>query len=132
MSRQNVEMVRSIYANGLLDSAAAYTALAESEFEYVNPPEAVEEGVRRGEGLAAALGSLTETFDEREHQLRRVFDGGNVVVADVVFRGRGATSGASITQREAHTWTFDDTGRIVRFEWGRDLAAALEAVGLGE
>ena len=132
MSQENVEMVRSIYEHGLLDSTDGYNAFAEAEIEYVNPPDAIDTGVRRGSGLRTALGSLTDAFDEREHQLRCVFDAGDMVVADVVFRGRGATSGARVTQDEAHTWTFDGTGRIVRFEWGRDLHQALKAVGLEE
>ena len=132
MPQENVEMVRSIYEHGLLDSAAGHEAFAEAEIEYVNPPDAIDSGVRRGRGIRTGLGSLTDAFDEREHQLRRVFDAGDMVVADVVFRGRGATSGATVTQDEAHTWTFDGTGRIVRFEWGRDLAQALKAVGLEE
>ena len=49
----------------------------------------------------------------------------------MVFQGRGAHSGAQATHEEAHTWTVED-GRPVRFEWGRDLAAALKAVGLEE
>jgi ketosteroid isomerase-like protein len=132
MPRENVEMVRSIYEHGLLDSTDGHNAFAEAEIEYVNPPDAVDAGVRRGKGLRTALGSLTDAFDEREHQLRRIFDGGDMVVADVVFSGRGATSGATVTHDEAHTWTFDGTGRILRFEWGRDLTTALKAVGLEE
>jgi ketosteroid isomerase-like protein len=132
MSQENVEMVRSVYEHGLLDSTDGHNALAEAEIEYVNPPDAIDPGVRRGRGLRTALGSLTEAFDERQHQLRRLFDAGDVVVAHVVFCGRGATSGATVTQDEVHTWTFDGTGRIVRFEWGRDLTAALEAAGLEE
>jgi ketosteroid isomerase-like protein len=132
MAQENVEIVRSIYEQGLLDSTDGHNAFAEAEIEYVNPPDAIDPGVRRGTGLRKALGSLTEAFDERQHQLRRLFDAGDVVVADVVFSGRGATSGATVTQDEAHTWTFDGTGRIVRFEWGRDLDRALKAVGLAE
>ena len=134
MSQENVEMVRRLYEHGLLDSADAevHNVLAEAEIEYVNPPDAIDPGVRRGRELRTALGDLTDAFDEREHRLRRVFDAGNAVVADVVFRGRGATSGVSLSQEEAHTWTFDHTGRIVRFEWGRDLDQALKAVGLEE
>ncbi len=30
-----------------------------------------------------------------------------------------------------HTWTFAE-GKIVSFEWGRDLGQALKAVGLAE
>ena len=36
-----------------------------------------------------------------------------------------------LTQEEAHTWTLR-AGRIARFEWGQDLARALQAAGLSE
>jgi ketosteroid isomerase-like protein len=52
-------------------------------------------------------------------------------VAQVTFHVRGTASGAELRQNEAHTWTFRDA-RLVRFEWSRDLAAVLEAVGLRE
>src|SRR5438309_11885611 len=108
MSQKNVEIVRSIYEQGVLDSTDGLNAIAEAEIEYVNPPDAIDPGVRPGRGLAAALDSLVAAFEEREHQVRRIFDGGEKVVADVMFTGRGARSGATITHDEAHPWTFDD------------------------
>jgi hypothetical protein len=33
-----------------------------------------------------------------------------------------------VLQDEVHTWTLRD-GKIVSFEWGRDLASALAAAG---
>jgi ketosteroid isomerase-like protein len=126
-----VELVRRLYAEGWLDGTAGNEHLAHDEWEYVNPPDAVAPGVRRGPEAVAALRSLAEAFDEREHRLEQVFDAGDSVVAEVTFIGRGASSGAEVTQQEVHTWTFRD-GRVVRFEWGRNLAAALEAVGLKE
>jgi ketosteroid isomerase-like protein len=132
MSQENVEVVRNIYAKRLLDDSAGHNQLVDLGIEYVNPADAIDPGVRRGSReVGDALRSLTEAFDRREHRVNRIFDGGEAVVADVIFSGRGATSGAEVTQAEAHTWTFQD-GRLVRFEWGRDLTAALEAVGLSE
>lgn len=131
MSQHNVEIVRRLYAEGLLDSAEGHAKLAEQLVEYVNPADAVVPGVRRGKEVADALGSLLETFDERENRLVRTFDAGEVVVAQVVFTARGATSGAEVRHEEAHTWTFENGG-LVRFEWGRDLRSALEAAGLEE
>jgi hypothetical protein len=48
VSQENVEFVRSIYEQGLLDSASGHRALPEAEVEYVNPSDAVDPGVRRG------------------------------------------------------------------------------------
>ena len=63
--------------------------------------------------------------------MRELFDAGDTVVAAVTFHARGRDSGAELTQDEAHTWVFRD-GKVVSFEWGRDLAAALDAAGLGK
>jgi len=52
------------------------------------------------------------------------------VVADVLFVARSGGSKIDVVQDEAHTWTFRE-GKIARFEWGRNLAVALEAAGLG-
>ena len=133
MSRENVELVRRIYAEGLLDGAPEpLLALAVEDVEYVNPPEAVDPGVRRGATeVAQALRNLAESFDSSRHEVHELFDAGEAVVASVSFRTRSRGSATEVVQAEAHTWTLRD-GRVVRFEWSRDLAAALEAVGLRE
>jgi len=132
MSQQNVEIVRSIYSHGLLDKVSGHQYFVDADIEYVNPPDAIDAGVRRGGSeVGKALGVLAEVFDQREHRLKRIFDGGDAVVAEVAFHGKGAGSGAEVTQEEAHTWTFRE-GRLLRFEWGRNLASALKAVGLSE
>jgi ketosteroid isomerase-like protein len=76
-----------------------------------------------------ALTNLMDAFDRQENRLKRIFDGGDIVVAEVVFSGRGAASGVEVAQEEAHTWTFQE-GKLVRFEWGRNLNEALKAAGL--
>jgi ketosteroid isomerase-like protein len=132
MLRQNIELVRRIYEDGLLDRDPARVVheFATPDVEYVNPPDAVESGVRRGRaGVVEALRNSSELFDSARHELRELFDGGDAVVAAVSFCTRGRGSGIELVQEEAHTCTFRD-GRIVRFEWARDLGAALEAVGL--
>jgi ketosteroid isomerase-like protein len=131
MSEQNVEIVQRIYAEGLLDRVEGHAELVASQFEFVNPPDAIDPGVRRGQEVADALRSLTDAFDRREHHLLRIFDAGDAVVAQVTFHGRGAMSGVELEQEEAHTWSFRE-GRLVRFEWGRNLGAALKAVGLDD
>jgi ketosteroid isomerase-like protein len=129
MSQQNVEVVRRIYADGLFDRDPdrVVKEFATRDIEYVNPPEAVEPGIRRGRAqVAQALRSSSELFDWRRHGVRELIDCEDAVVASVRFRAGIRGSGAELIQEEAHTWTFRD-GTIVRFEWGRDLGAALEA-----
>jgi ketosteroid isomerase-like protein len=130
MSQENVEIVRRIYGARMLDDATLVEVI-DVDFEYVNPPDAVSPGTRRGPEVGDALRSLAESFSWSENRLHRVFDAGDRVVAEVTFHARGTASGAELRQDEAHTWTFRD-GRLVRFEWSRDLDDALEAVGLRE
>jgi ketosteroid isomerase-like protein len=101
--------------------------------EFVNPPEAIEPGTRRGKAeISRAFVRSQEGFEESRHELRQLHGDGNpVVVADVAYIARSRGSAVELVQHEAHTWTFRD-GKIVRFEWGRDLQTALEAAGLQE
>jgi ketosteroid isomerase-like protein len=127
----NAEIVRRIYEDGIFDGdPEQLLALTDPEVEYVNPPEAVDPGVRKGRAeVAVALRNLSAHFDAYRHELRDLYDAGDTVVAVVDFCARSRGSEIEIVQEEAHTWTFED-GRVVRHEWGRDIDAALEAVGL--
>ena len=72
MTRENAEVVRRIYEGGLSDGDPArfLDAFAVSEIEYVNPPEAVEPGTRRGRiEVAQALRNTSEPFDSSRHEL---------------------------------------------------------------
>ncbi len=128
MSEENVEVVRRIYQDGLFDHRPEQVlALATPDIEYVNPPEAVDPGVRRGTAeVARAFQNLSESFDAYRHELHELFDAGDSVVAWVSFCTRSGGSETEVVQQEAHTWTLRG-GKVVRFEWGRDLKAALEA-----
>jgi ketosteroid isomerase-like protein len=133
MSQENVELVRRIYQDGLFDDQPDQVlALAAPDVEYVNPPEAVDPGVRRGTAeVARAFQNISESFDSFRHELHELFDAGDSVVAWVSFCTRSGGSETLVVQKEAHTWTLRG-GRVARFEWGRDLKAALEAAGLRE
>ncbi|MBA2523831.1 MAG: nuclear transport factor 2 family protein [Solirubrobacterales bacterium] len=131
MSRKNLELVQRIYEERLLDNPSErLLMLAAPDIEYVNPPEAVDSGVRHGmEEVAHALQNMQTSFEATHNELHELFDAGDAVVASVSFRARNRGSESEVVQEEAHTWTLRD-GRITRFEWGRDLGSALEAAGL--
>lgn len=104
--------------------------LATSDIEYVNPPYAVEPGVRRGlDAVAEAMRRFAEPWEEAHHELRELYDCGDIVVADVSWHIRSRGSSRALVNEEAHTWTLHE-GRIARYEWGQDLGKALEAAGL--
>jgi ketosteroid isomerase-like protein len=128
------EIVRRIYAERLIDRdpKRLLDEFATPDIEYVDPAEAVDPGTRRGRAeVGRALRRARQSFPSYEHELDEVFDRGDAVVAAVTFRGGRRGSQSEIVERRAHTWTLRE-GRIVRFEWGRDLEAALQAAGLRE
>jgi ketosteroid isomerase-like protein len=134
MSEENVEIVRHLYLSGMMDrDPEELLQLATSDIEYVNPPYAVEPGVHRGlVAVAQAMRRFAEPWDESHHELRELYDCGDLVVAAVSWHIRSRRGSLrELVNEEAHTWTLH-RGRITRFEWGQDLAKALEAAGLSE
>jgi ketosteroid isomerase-like protein len=132
MSEENVEIVRRIYDEGLIDRDPKRFVhqFAAPEIEYVNPPEAVDPGIRRGRAeVILALRRARQSSASYRHELRELFELGDTVVA-AVSRHAGSPSSSKI-QEEAHTWTFRE-GKVVRFERGPNLKDALEAAGLSE
>jgi ketosteroid isomerase-like protein len=128
MSQANVEIVRRIYESGLFDrDPGQVMELATPDVEYVNPPYAVEPGVRHGRvEVEQAMRRFAEVWDTARHELRELYDCGDIVVVDVDWHVRGRGSDRELVNKEAHTWTLRD-GMISRFEWGQDLTEALEA-----
>jgi ketosteroid isomerase-like protein len=133
MSQENVEVVRRIYEQEMFgQDPSRLLDLAAPDIEYVNPPDAIESGVRRGRAeVARAVKDAHEFFNSPRYELNELFDAGNIVVAAFTFYARGRGTENEIVQEMAHTWTLRE-GRIARLEWGRDLGSALEAVGLRE
>jgi ketosteroid isomerase-like protein len=134
MSQENVEIVRRIYDEGLIDRDPEkwLLELATLDVEYVNPPYAVEPGVRRGPiAVVRAMRGFAEVWENSRHELHELFDCGDSVVASVSWYTRSRGSESELVQEEAHTWGLRK-GRITRFEWGKDLGTALEAAGLQE
>ena len=133
MPGRYAETVRGFYEDGTFDNhPERLFALADPEIELVNPAEAVETGTRRGlADVERAWLNSREGFDESRHELRDLHGTEDVIVAEVRSVTRSGGSEIELTQDEVHSWTFRD-GRIVRFEWGRDLGVALDAAGLSE
>ncbi len=134
MSEENVEIVRRIYDEGLIDRDPGkwLLELVTPGVEYVNPQYAVEPGVRRGPAeVVRAMRAFAEVWENSRHELHELFDCGDSVVAAVTWYTRSRGSESELVQEEAHTWGLRE-GRITRFEWGKDLGTALQAAGLRE
>jgi ketosteroid isomerase-like protein len=127
MSQENVEIVRHIYESGLFDrDPEELLELATPDVEYINPPYAVEPGVRYGlVAVAQAMRRFAEVWEESRHELRELYDCGEIVVAAVSWHIRNRGSEKELVNEEAHTWTLRE-GRIASFEWGQDLGKALD------
>jgi ketosteroid isomerase-like protein len=132
VSEENLATVRRLYElwNGEQDMLAAMP-LFDPEIEYVNPESAIESGTRSGVGgMVKALESVDGSFADYVHEPERLLEAGqDKVLAYVVFRAHGRDSGALVEKSEQHVWTLRN-GKILRFEWFHDEAAAKRAAGL--
>ena len=130
MSKENLEIVRQIYGERLIDRDPKRLAydFAAPDIEYVNPPEAIDPGIRRGRTeVILALRRARQSSASYRHELHELFDLGDTVVA-AVSRHAGPPSSSEI-QEEAHSWTLRE-GKVVRFERGPNLEDALAAARL--
>jgi ketosteroid isomerase-like protein len=136
MSEENVEIVRRIYTEGLIDRDPKRFVdhFATPDIEYVGPRDDVDPGNRRGRTeVMLALRRARQSFSKYQHELHELFDVGDTVVAAVSFHAtaRRGSKSEVIQKGEAHIWRLRD-GKVVRFESGRSLKDALEAAGLSE
>jgi ketosteroid isomerase-like protein len=116
MSEENVEVVRRIYEAWLQGRSSR--DWIDSDVEYVNPPDAVEGGTRRGR---KAFAGIRDAYDDA---------GGDVIVIARV-RGKGRGSGVDIDWRQGYVWTIRN-GKAVRFRWFNKPEQALEAAGMSD
>jgi uncharacterized protein len=91
-----------------------------------------ESGVYPGvEGIEKLLNLYWEAFEDISIEAEEFVDGPNGIVALVVARGRGRSSGASVEARGPHLWSFRN-GKPIRFTLYQDKEEALEAAGLSD
>lgn len=132
MSERNVEIVRRILEVWGEEGSPVPSGLLDPEIEWVNPPDAVEGGVRRGiHAFELATQSVEETFSGPRLEIERMSAAGEDVVVIATLHGRGAGSGAEVARRQGYVWTIRD-GRAVRFRWFNDPREAFEAAGLAD
>jgi len=126
MSQENVEIVRTIYAAWLQGKSPR--ELIDSDVEYVNPPDAVETGTRRGR---KAFAGIRDAYEGVRIEPEAFIDAGDDVVVIARVTGTGRGSGVDIEWRHGYIWTIRD-GKGVRFRWFNKPDEALKAAGLRE
>ena len=125
MTDDKLEIVREIYARWL-DGRSPRELIAD-DVEYVNPPDAVEGGTRRGRAAFRGLGDVYQ--DVRIEPERLIDAGGDDVVVIARVRGTGKGSGVEIDWHHGYIWTIRD-GVGVRFRWFNKPEEALAAAGI--
>lgn len=94
--------------------------LIHDDIEWVNPPDAIETGTRRGRaGFGGAESAFRRAYGSIVFEVERQVERGDAVgvITTVLVRGRG--SGIEVPQRMGLLFNFRE-GRIARFEWSND------------
>ena len=125
MSRENVDLVRALYAAWARGESVR--DLVAEDLEYVNPPNAVEGGTKRGRRF---LVGVLDVYPDFRVEPERYEDLGDEVLVIGTARGTSA-SGLETRWQQGYIWTVRD-GVIVRFRWFNDPAEALAAAGLDD
>jgi ketosteroid isomerase-like protein len=126
MSQENVEIVRAIYDAWREGSSAR--GFMDPQIEYVNPPDAVEPGTRRG---ADSFARIRDAYDDVRIEPEEFIDAGDDVVVLATVHAVGRSSGVPMEWRQGYIWTIR-AGKAIRFRWFNKPAQALDAAGLSE
>jgi ketosteroid isomerase-like protein len=106
--------------------------MLDSAFELHNPLNAVEPGVRRGQGAAmAALNSVFEVWNYTHIEVVWMARAGEDIVVDLRVRGRASGSGLELDQHFGHVLRFRDD-KLALFRWFHRPEEALKAVRLSK
>jgi ketosteroid isomerase-like protein len=148
MSRENVEVVRSLQPSGIdlvevfegqrFEQVPAFAdprELFAPEFEcsFISSPStgSVRLSYRGPQGLIEGWRDWLAAWDGYWLEAEDFIDGGDQVVVKVRVHARTRRGGVEMEHAPAAVWTFAD-GRVVRIEFYLERAHALEAAGLSE
>jgi ketosteroid isomerase-like protein len=130
MSRENVEIVRSIYeAFNRGDWDAAFRD-QRPDIELTTPPTGPNAGTYRGrEECQGFWEDMLMAFEAASAEPEELFESGDQVAVVLTIRARPKGSSAAIEIRNGHLWAFRDrTAQSVRIF--PEPQKALEAAGL--
>jgi hypothetical protein len=104
--------------NGVEEGIAGTVDLLDPEIEWVNPPEAIDPGVRRGiDGWITAFKNLREALGVNRVDIERLEEAGDLVATSIVLHGKAPGSGIEMEfPPRGALWTLSG-GRLARFEW---------------
>jgi ketosteroid isomerase-like protein len=119
-----VEIIRSIYR--AWEEGTSARGFMDPEIEYVNPPDAIESGTRRGPETFARF---RDAYDLAKIETHDFIAAGDDVVVLATVHATGRASGVPVRWDQGYIWTVG-AGKAVRFRWFNSHREALEAAGL--
>ena len=131
MSRENLELVRTVYEGWARGDFRAGADLFAPDFEWKQRPDAVEPGSHRGPAIGTALRRILEVWEDYRLEAEEYIDATDAVVVVSRARGTARGSGIPLDQRMVVVWRARD-GKLVGIEAFGTREEALEAVGLPE
>ena len=137
MSKENVEVVRRIYAAAASGDSAAVFALYDPGVEW-DASRAPMPRLIGGGGIFHGHDGIREFFQERntiwdeiEDEPNELIEAGEHVVSADTERGRGRSSGVEVEMTQYAVWTIRN-GKVVRVVWLPTREEALEVAGLSD
>lgn len=130
--RQAIELINS--SETVDEAMQALEPVMDPGIEWVNPPDAVERGTRKGEdGMRKVLENfIAGTGVRLTIEVQEVVEDGDRVLAVSRTRARGSSSGAeALGQPVGVIYTFRE-GRLIRIEWHTEVDEARARFGRGE
>jgi len=131
VSAGNVETVREIFAAINAGDIEGVIARMHPDSETEVPAElSAEPDTYRGpEGMRRYFSTFQEAMEEIRFHLRRFWERGDVVVAEVRVTAKGRETAISVEQHFAQVWTFEG-GQPMRIRGYATPAEALRAAGI--
>jgi ketosteroid isomerase-like protein len=129
MSGDNVERFHRLYREFYEHHGLGPDLLAD-DAEWINPPDAVEPGIRHGaDSFNRAIRSIFDAWGEVRFEADRVIGDGDDVIAVGYVRGRGRGAGVEVRRPHGEIWTFRE-GKVVRLRWFHTHAETFEAADI--
>jgi len=131
MSQENVDRLMQLL-DQLFEVRRVDPKLLAEDVEWVNPPEAVEPGTRRGvESFNGAIANVFDAWDDVRFEPERVIENGGDVIVLGMLHGHIHGPGMEVNSPHGQIWSFRD-GLVTRMRWVNTYAEALDAAGVRE
>jgi ketosteroid isomerase-like protein len=133
MSQANVERLRVALEVLSREGPEAILDNVDPDIEWIADRSDMGRVVYRGhQGVVRSFAELSEGFEDFGFEVDQLIDADNRVVALGRMYGRGRTTGIRAEIPLGVVCTYGLDGKLVRYESFRNVADALEAVGLPE